>query len=146
MSNTTRAAMIMNKVILCPLPWKRGILFCNCRLVGESVCGSVDQVLSAQYLLTPSLDQYHTWCRGCPHWVDEPDWFSGHMFKGQGQTTLLSPVCCPLYIFQSLAYLLRTGFVSTSTLSQSIFVYSIRSKYGCSNIELRPARRMLCKL
>ena len=34
--------------------------------VGRSVCRSVDQVLSAQYLLTPSLDQYQTWCRGCP--------------------------------------------------------------------------------
>ena len=41
---------------------KEGILFCNCRSVGRSV----DQVLSAQYLLTPSLDQYQTWCKGCP--------------------------------------------------------------------------------
>ena len=41
---------------------KGGILFCNCRSVGQSV----DQVLSAQYLLTPSLDQYQTWCRGYP--------------------------------------------------------------------------------
>ena len=31
-----------------------------------SVGRSVDQVLSGQYLLTPSLDQYQTWCRGCP--------------------------------------------------------------------------------
>ena len=37
---------------------KGGILFCNCRSVGMSVCRSVDQVLSGQYLLTPSLDQY----------------------------------------------------------------------------------------
>ena len=33
--------------------------------VGRSVCRSVDQVLSAQYLLTPSLDQYQTRCRDC---------------------------------------------------------------------------------
>ena len=33
-------------------------------------------VLSAQYLLTPSLDEYQTWCRGCPQWVDDPYWFS----------------------------------------------------------------------
>ena len=59
-------------------------------------------VLSAQYLLTPSLDQYQTWCRGCLQWVDDPYWFSGHMFKGQGQTTLLSPVCCLLNIFWTL--------------------------------------------
>ena len=60
-------------------------------------------VFSAQYLLTPpSLDQYQTWCRGCPQCVDDPHWFSGHMFKGQGQTTLLSPLCCPLNIFWTL--------------------------------------------
>ena len=89
---------------------KGGILFCNCRSVcrsvgrsvGRSVCRSVDQVLSGQYLLTPSLDQYQTWSRGCPQWVDDPYWFWGHMFKGQGQTTLLSPLCCPLNIFWPL--------------------------------------------
>ena len=46
------------------------ILFCNCWSVCRSVCPSigrsVDQVVSTQYLLTPSLDQYQTWCRGCP--------------------------------------------------------------------------------
>ena len=61
-----------------------------CRSVGMFVCRSVDQVLSGQYLLNPSLDQYQTWCRGCPQWVDDPYWFSGHMCKGQGQTTLLA--------------------------------------------------------
>ena len=55
---------------------KGGILFCNCRSVGRSVGQSVDHVLSAQYLLTPSLDQYQTRCRGCPQWVDDPYWFS----------------------------------------------------------------------
>ena len=45
---------------------KGGILFCNCRSVCRSVGRSVDQVLSGQYLLTSSLDQYQTWCRGCP--------------------------------------------------------------------------------
>ena len=59
-------------------------------------------VLSAQYLLTPSLDQYQTWCRGCPQWVDDPYWFWGHLFKGQGQTTLLSPLCCLLSIIWPL--------------------------------------------
>ena len=37
--------------------------------VGRYVGRSVDQVLSAQYLLTPSLEQYQTWCRGYPQWV-----------------------------------------------------------------------------
>ena len=46
------------------------------RLVCRSVGRSVDHVLSAQYLLTPSIDQYQTWCRGCPQWVDDPYWFS----------------------------------------------------------------------
>ena len=44
-------------------------------------------VLSTQYLLTPLLDQYQTWCRGFPQWVDDPYWFSGHMFIGIEQTT-----------------------------------------------------------
>ena len=59
-------------------------------------------VLSAQYLLTPSLDQYQTLFRGCPQWVDDPCWFSGHMLKGQCQTTLHSPLCYPLNIFWPL--------------------------------------------
>ena len=69
-----------------------------------TVCRSVDQVLSTQYLLTPSLDKYQTCCRGCPQLVDDPYWFSGHMFKGQGLTTLLSPLCCPLNIFESFTW------------------------------------------
>ena len=39
-------------------------------------------------------------CRS--QWVDDPYWFSGHMFKGQGQTTLLCLLCCPLNIFWPL--------------------------------------------
>ena len=31
--------------------------------VGQYIGRSVDQVLSDEYLLTPSLDQYQTWCR-----------------------------------------------------------------------------------
>ena len=55
-------------------------------------------VLSAQYLLTPSLDQYQTWCRGCPQWVDDPYWFSGHIFKGQCQTTPQPTVLSDQYL------------------------------------------------
>ena len=40
-------------------------------------------VLSAQYLSTPSLDQYHTWYRGSPQWVYDPYWFSGHDSKAK---------------------------------------------------------------
>ena len=58
--------------------------------------------LSPQYLLTPSHHQYQTLCRDCPQWVDDPYWFSGHMFKGQGQTTILSSMCCPISIFWTL--------------------------------------------
>ena len=74
-------------------------------------------VFFAQYLLTPSLDQYQTWCRGFPHWVDDPYWFSGHMLKGQGQTTLLSPVCCPLNIFW-LLHLINTKFGAGVALNE----------------------------
>ena len=53
-------------------PLKKGA---NCfATVSLSVCRSVwrsvDQVLSAPYLLSPSFDQYQTWCRGCPQIVD----------------------------------------------------------------------------
>ena len=51
---------------------KGGILFCNCRSVGLSVCRPS---IVRSLLLTPSLDQYKTWCRGCPKWVDDPYWF-----------------------------------------------------------------------
>ena len=74
-------------------------------------------VFFAQYLLTPSLDQYQTWCRGFPHWVDDPYWFSGHMLKGQGQTTLLSPVCCPLNIFWPL-HLINTNLGAGFALNE----------------------------
>ena len=83
-------------------PWKRGHIVLQLS-VGEYVGRSVyNQVLSAQYLLTPSLNKYQTWCRGCPQWVDVPYWFSEHRFKGQGQTTLLSLLCCRLNIFWPL--------------------------------------------
>ena len=49
-----------------------------------------------------SLDQYQTWCRGCSQWVDDPYWFSGHKFNGQGQTTLSSPLCCQYLLTASL--------------------------------------------
>ena len=75
------------------------------RYVGRSVGRSVDQNLSAQYLLTPSFDQVQTWCRGCSQWDNDLDWLSGHMFKGQYQTTLLSPVCCPYLLFPCLPVL-----------------------------------------
>ena len=39
------------------------------RSLGRSVCRPC-------VLLTPSLDQYQTWCRGCHRWVDDPYWFS----------------------------------------------------------------------
>ena len=83
-------------------PWKRGHIVLQLS-VGRSVCRSVDQVLSDQYLLTPSLDQYQTCCKGYPQWVDDPYWFSGHMVKCQGQTSLLNRLCCPLNIFWPLS-------------------------------------------
>ena len=47
----------------------------------------------------PFLIKYQTWCRGCLQRVDDPYWFSGHMFKGQSQTTLLRSVLFTFYIF-----------------------------------------------
>ena len=54
-------------------------------------------VLSVQYLLTPWLDQCQTCSRGCPQWVDDPYWFSGHMFKGR-QTSLVPTVLSAKYL------------------------------------------------
>ena len=84
------AGCFASRHILCPL-WKRRHIVLQltvCRSVGRFV----DQVLSAHYLLTPSRNQYQTYYRGCPQWVDDPYRFSGHMFKDQGQTTLFSPL------------------------------------------------------
>ena len=71
-------------------------LFMHCvvRYVGRSV----DQVVSTQYLLTFSRSIPDLW-RGCPQWVNDPYWFSGHMLKGQGQTTILNPACCTHFTY-----------------------------------------------
>ena len=90
----------ISRYIFMPPPLDKGGILCRsvCRSVGRSVGrsrsnhSSQPSVLSAQYRLTPSLDQYQTWCRDCTQWVDDPYWFLGHIFKGQGQTTLFSPV------------------------------------------------------
>ena len=83
------------------------LIFRSYVLRSRSNHSSQPSVLSAQYLLTPSLDQYQTWCKGCSQWVNDLYWFSGHIFKGQCQITLLSPVCCPLNIFW-LLHLINT--------------------------------------
>ena len=58
--------------------------------VGRSVCRSVDQVLSAQYLLTPSLDQYHIcfWNISCISFKKyDHCLFSKNLVKCQGQSS-----------------------------------------------------------
>ena len=89
---------------------------------------SVDQVLSSQYhltpsldqyqtkplfsahcvvcsiSLTPSLDQYQTWCRGYPQWVDDPYLFSGHMFKGQGTKVKVKPLFRVQCVVRSISF------------------------------------------
>ena len=84
-----------NLVQVLPSMSRWSLLIFRSHVKGQGHTTLESSMLSAQYLLTPSLDQYQTWCRCCPQWVDDPYWFSGHMFKGQGQTTLLSLVCCP---------------------------------------------------
>ena len=132
---------------LCP-PWKRGHIVLQLsvgryieRSVGPSICPSVDQVLSGQYLLTPSLDQYQTWCRGCPQWVDDPYWFSGHMIKGQGQTTLLSPLCCPLNIFWPL-YLINTKL--GAGVAPNKWMIPIDFQVTCSKVKVKLLLRPVC--
>ena len=68
---------------------KGGILFCNCRSVGLSVCRpSVVRSIS----FDPFTWSIQNLVHGLPFRVDDPYWFSVHMFKGQGQTIFLSPV------------------------------------------------------
>ena len=43
---------------------------------------SQPNVLSGQYLLNPLLDQYQTWWRGCPQWVDDP-YFRSHVQRSR---------------------------------------------------------------
>ena len=101
----------------------------------RSVHSSQPPVLSDQYLLNPLRDQYQTWCRGCPQLVDDPYWFSGHMFKGQGQTTLLSPVCCPLNIFW-LLHLVSTKFGAGVALNECMI--PIDFQVTCSKVKVKP--------
>ena len=111
------------------------------RSVGMSVCRSVDKVLSAHYLLTPSLDQYQTWCRGCPQWVDDPCWLSNHMFKGQGQTTLLSPLCCPLNIFWPL-HLINTK--PGAGVAPNKYMIPIDFRVTCWKVKVKPLLSPVC--
>ena len=96
---------------------------------------SLPNVLSAQYLLTPSLGQYQTWCRGCPQWVDDPYWFSGYMFKGQGQITLLSPLCCPLNIFWPL-HLINTILGAGVALNDYMIPIDFQVTYSKVKVKL----------
>ena len=106
-----------------------------CRSVSQYVGRSVDQVFSPQYLLTPSLDQYQTLCRCCPQWVDDPYWFSGQMFKGQGQTTLLSPVCCLLNIFWPF-HLINTK-LGAGVAPNKLMIH-IDFQDTCSKVKVKP--------
>ena len=117
---------------------KGGILLCNYRSVGRSVtmsvCWSVDPVLSGQYLLTPSLDQYQTWCKGCPQWVDDPYWSLGHILIDQGQTTLLRPVCC-LVIICWLLHLINSKLGAGVALNG--YMIPIVFQVTCSKVKVK---------
>ena len=92
-------------------------------------------LLSPVCSLAPSLDQYQTWCRGCPQWVNDPYWFSGHMFKGHGQTTLLSQVCCLLNIFWPL-HLMNTKLGAGAALNENMI--PIDFQVTCSKVKVKP--------
>ena len=105
---STSVLYLIFDVIFMPSLKKGAYCFCNCQSVGRSV----DQVLSTQYLLTPSLDQ--TWCRGCPPWVDDPFWFSGQ--RSKSNHSFEPSVLSTLYILIS-CLLLQTGFASTEKIN-----------------------------
>ena len=54
-----------------------------------SVGHSVDQAMSAQYLLTSLLKSCQSWYKECPKEIDVLYWFWDHMVRGQGQTSSL---------------------------------------------------------
>ena len=95
------AGCFASRHILCPL-WKRRHIVLQltvCRSVGRSVC-------RPSVVRSLSFDPF-TWSK--PNLAQMlpsiSRWFlliSGHIFKGQGQTTLLSPLLCPLNIFWPL--------------------------------------------
>ena len=79
--------------------------------VGRSVGQSVGMLVGLSVYrpsVVRSISVYpFTWSipklvQGLPSISRWPLLYSGHMFKDQGQTTLLSPVCCPLDIFWPL--------------------------------------------
>ena len=83
-------------LFLSPPPLKQGA-YCFA-LVGQSVFWSyVDQAMSAQYFLSSRLERWQTWYSGCHERVDVPYWFSGHIFKGEGQTAGLYGIMRLLY-------------------------------------------------
>ena len=86
---------VLSHIFMHPLK-KGGYCFATVgRSVGRSVCRpSVVRLIIfwPLYLINAKLGE-----GGCPQWVDDPYWFSGHMFKGQGQTTLLSCVVHFIY-------------------------------------------------
>ena len=79
------------------------------RYVGQSVCRPN---VSAQYLLTPLLDQYQTWCRGCPQWVYDPYLFSDHMFKGQETwlNIIKNSLLFPFYLWKGRGISFKFGW------------------------------------
>ena len=84
-------------IFIPPPPLKQGA-YCFA-LVGQSVGWLyVDQAMSAQYFLTTRLESCQTSYSGCQERVDVPYWFSGHIFKGEGQTACLHCACCLLNI------------------------------------------------
>ena len=108
----------------------RGILLCTCRSVGRLIVCRPSDVRSIFFDYSarkfPNLVQWMPRER-----VDVPYWFSGHIFKGEGQTAGLHHACCLLNILWPFdGY--QTCCTHLLTLEIALWVTRSRSNYWFS--------------
>ena len=67
---------------------------------GQGQTTLLSSVFGPLNIFWPPLDQYQTWCRGYPQWVDDPYWFSrSHVQKSRSnyssEPSVLSTILIP---------------------------------------------------
>ena len=88
-----------------PLTSRRSLLIFGSHVQrSRSNHSSQPNVLSAQYILTSSLDQYQTWCRGCPQWLDDHNWFQVTCSKVMSNHSSQPSVLSAQYLLTSSLY------------------------------------------
>ena len=82
-----------------------------------SVGRSVNQVMSAQHILSPLLECCQIWLNGCPLGLNYPYWILGHVVKCQGQTGVFEQMLSVQY---PLTPLLESGQTRYSECSYGV--------------------------